>query len=779
MVYYLQQNVALLSQVSQQISFIAPQFAIPATPPPPFPTFKPSVSDVRVNAFWFMALAFSLSAALLAILVQQWVRDYMYVFQRYSDPLKSARIRQYLHQGAEGWHMPVVAESVPCLLHISLFLFFVGLGDFVLDINTTVGLSTIVPIGTIGLLYIFTTFAPLLYPQSPYQNSFSGFVWYIVQRSKLFGRRFRDRDGESKFVSTNMTQGQMQLAMEETEDRKGRDVQAIHWLVENLTEDSEMESFAMAIPGSFNGEWSFEVWTKVSRISQDENKSTDQVELASGPLTDISAYAVPPAAPQPLPHSRTILGPLNSFICLFMPSAACSSPTNSMALRPIQYSSKTHHSTFIPPSRNVPRELSSRVAHLFGTCKNRAVFASDELWRRRTRACVEATTSLVCHADAELNWFGDILEPLGNIGSYEKTRELSLAGMDQSFVMRWTCLSIMAIRQLLRVNESVKKDARTAIECFGELWKGDGPDDEVAERNARRVDQNLMKEWRHRLTELRWIFYRHQIPISRKMLDILDERPQASEWGESKDKVDLKSVDSKISNLQGRIDEDSYRISRQLPGIQFNDLCSAHLPAPTLELLCGLTESTFVFPQQVLDMFHQLSTYFSSKNYRPTDRERQAIEGLLYWQENLFQRQLWRLQDLRDGGGLGFAVELFLLVLGQLLSTSSSQDSHSVLYVATFRGITSDWRQYKHSLGTQKILLDTVASNQGIVHRFNYPTYITDELLELLEHILEGQSGPHIENAVQHLSQPDDRRGVQELRTKALQVISRSRTSSS
>ena len=103
-----------------------------------------------------MALAFSLSAALLAILVQQWVGDHMHVFQRYSDPLKSARIRQYLHEGSDGWYMPVVAESVPGLLHISLFLFFVGLGDFVMNINTAVGLSTTIPIGISGLMYIFT-----------------------------------------------------------------------------------------------------------------------------------------------------------------------------------------------------------------------------------------------------------------------------------------------------------------------------------------------------------------------------------------------------------------------------------------------------------------------------------------------------------------------------------------------------------------------------------------------------------------------------------------------
>ena len=47
--------------------------------------------------------------------------------------------------------MPSVAEVVPGLLHISLFLFFAGLGDSLLNVNTTVGLSTVVPIGIGGL----------------------------------------------------------------------------------------------------------------------------------------------------------------------------------------------------------------------------------------------------------------------------------------------------------------------------------------------------------------------------------------------------------------------------------------------------------------------------------------------------------------------------------------------------------------------------------------------------------------------------------------------------
>src|SRR6266850_794423 len=199
MEYYFQQNNALLDQISRQISFIAPQLSIPSTPPAPFPDFKPSASDIRVNVFWFMALIFSLFAALLATLVQQWVRDYMYVFQRYTDPLKRARVRQYLHEGSERWCMRIVAEAVPGLLQVSLFLFFVGLCDFVLNINTKVGVSTTTPIAIAGLLYVLTTVIPVINMRWPYRNSFSGLLWYAIQKYKD-----RDRRGASRSVSSDM-----------------------------------------------------------------------------------------------------------------------------------------------------------------------------------------------------------------------------------------------------------------------------------------------------------------------------------------------------------------------------------------------------------------------------------------------------------------------------------------------------------------------------------------------------------------------------------------------
>ena len=85
--------------------------------------------------------------------------------------------------------------------------------------------------------------------------------------------------------------------------------------------------------------------------------------------------------------------------------------------------------------------------------------------------------------------------------------------------------------------------------------------------------------------------------------------------------------------------------------------------------------------------------------------------GMFNWHENELQRQLWRLQDLRDGRGFAFTVELFFLALKQLLlPTSSSNNSHFALYTGTFRAITSDWSKHKNSQGTRKLLLDVALS---------------------------------------------------------------------
>ncbi|KAH9989543.1 hypothetical protein BJV77DRAFT_916088, partial [Russula vinacea] len=155
--YYQQQSAVLLNQISHQLTSLGAQ---PVNSSVLNFTVQASASDVRVNTYWFVGLVCSLSAALLATLVQRWAREYMHIFERYSHPLKVARLRQYLYEGIKHWRMRAMAEVVPGLIHISLFLFFIGLADFLFSTYAIVGKITIIPIAVCATLYIISTIAP-------------------------------------------------------------------------------------------------------------------------------------------------------------------------------------------------------------------------------------------------------------------------------------------------------------------------------------------------------------------------------------------------------------------------------------------------------------------------------------------------------------------------------------------------------------------------------------------------------------------------------------------
>jgi len=728
MVYYLQQNVVLLDQISRQILSIAPQ--VPITAPLPFPSFKPLEIDIRVNVFFFMALIFSLAAALLAILIQQWVRDYMQVFQRYSDPLKCARVRQYLHDGLERWHMPVVAKAVPGLLHVSLFLFLAGFCVFVLNINTTVGISTTVPIGISGLLYIFATFIPIIRPQSPYQNSFSAIIWSVMQT--LGGRKYRDwvPDGERKPVSWNMVQGRMQLAMEETGKRNGRDEEAIRWLIGNMTEDAEMESFVMAIPGSFNGEWGLRVWKNISNAIED--KSTSRHQHVVAPPTDTNTHTATP----PVDDSHT--DPM-----AVLPR---SDPPN------VRLGSATAHIQ----GENTMRELNIRVAHLLETCKNRDVFARQDLWQRRTRGCVETVVSLVCCAGVKLDQFGEIVKLLGDIGVEQKIQQ-STVGMDQMFVMRWTCLSLVAIQPILASDRGLQDHADLAISSLTDVRHHAG--DEQTPTHIVGTFYNALECLRELSGALPFVGNTEE-QEARKVL--LNQESLISKL-ERIGAQDVDSADEWIQAVQRDVERTTHGIILQLPGINFDDTGMEPVHLNQLkELYRDCHKFPFIFPSHNLKSIREVTHTFRNilnGNWddvafkKVTKALREMFSSVA--SDNPLRREVWRLQDLHEGGGLGFTVELFFLTLRQLLSTSSSKESHSALLIGTFRAVTSDWSKYKNSPGTQKLLLDWAVSDNGIfVDSANaYPDFLIDEFLVFLAKVLEGQAGQHIDAIVHQLNQ--------------------------
>jgi hypothetical protein len=150
-----------------------------------------------------MSLVFSLSAALAATLVQQWAREYLQFFRRYNHPLKRARIRQFLHDGSKRWHMDLMVHLVPALIHISLFLFFIGLADSLFKINIATATTTTIVIVICALCYLFSIIAPLWDAQAPYQSPLSPMFWHLFFW-KISRRTYKEHNtgGIDKPIST-------------------------------------------------------------------------------------------------------------------------------------------------------------------------------------------------------------------------------------------------------------------------------------------------------------------------------------------------------------------------------------------------------------------------------------------------------------------------------------------------------------------------------------------------------------------------------------------------
>ena len=763
MVYYQQQNVALLAQISKQVFSIAPQVPIPSSPPPPYPSFTPNPSDVRVNVYWFMSLVFSLTAALLATLVQQWVRDYMQVFQRYGNPLKGARLRQYLYEGAEGWYMLVVAESVPGLVHVSLFLFFLGLIDSLLSLNTTVGITTIVPIALCGLFYVLCTFAPIMDPQSPFHTPLSSLIWYLTR--KLHPRTYSDRTsgGALKTVSSNMSEGQMQLAMEENEGRKYRDVRAMQWLIDNRTEDDEMDSFVLAIPGAFTSKWGIEVWRMVADANEDEGTNTTPMDA------DLQVSVLPPHG-SPLPqHTRHPRSPLRLFRPFSGTRAVNDIPHDVALTRSISH-------TRNDAARDlVISDLCKRVRRLLDTCESLTKLSS----RKRARGCVETVASLVLCANVKPEPFGDLERLLRKLGEMDRIREISVAGSEGSFVTRWACLYLVVVTRRTLNHPVISSRADTTIRHLSEFRL----EDDGIQTNIEDVDEKQDEK---------------ALGISRRIDDYFESARQiciglkdAFREGRTEEQVRevlARDYEADISKLERaipvtaqmeRIDMGISRINHAfgyslLPGVSFDEFKRTELIEPAQFFNISAEDAQLFMPQLLfLNQRLRLLCSYAPKlrdiiNGRGDDGVYQDILdslGILWsyddpsrsvvGRHHLMERQLWRLLDIRDGRGFGFFVELFFLMLAQRLSMASSQDTHSALYIGTFRAITSGWRERKNSIGTQRVILNLICDiaiyDRGVISNCTYPKYITDELLVLLGNMVEGQSGAHIDDTMVEL----------------------------
>ena len=251
--------------------------------------FQPTASAIRVNVMWILSLVLSLTCALAATLVQQWARRYLRLALRRGAPHKRARMRAYISDGIEGFQLNRAIEAIITLLHISVFLFFTGLVEFLFPINTTVAYVTLSCVTLFAFAYGILTILPNLSFNCPYHTPLSRITWRLYQGSiyvifrvilciegrihhrllafwRWQGRRtHRHETGDlaptrwRAVLDKRVTMHRRWLSdglgksaeLSATAAPPTVDAHALEWTLTALDEDKEIEDFAARVPGFF------------------------------------------------------------------------------------------------------------------------------------------------------------------------------------------------------------------------------------------------------------------------------------------------------------------------------------------------------------------------------------------------------------------------------------------------------------------------------------------------------------------------------------------------
>jgi len=164
------------SQVSQQPGSLANGTHVP---PLLYSSPSPTASIVWVNTLWLLSLVFSLTSALSALLMRQWSRKYTELPHIPSLSCERARVRSFLFLGTIKYEMHLAVEMIPMLLHLSAFLFLVGLVIFFYPIHKTIAIVLSISVGLLGVAYLTLTILPCVYRNCPYRTPMSGIFWCL------------------------------------------------------------------------------------------------------------------------------------------------------------------------------------------------------------------------------------------------------------------------------------------------------------------------------------------------------------------------------------------------------------------------------------------------------------------------------------------------------------------------------------------------------------------------------------------------------------------------
>ncbi|KAK0421913.1 hypothetical protein EV421DRAFT_2042960 [Armillaria borealis] len=283
---------------------------------PPFPTAfsSRSHSDEWMHSLWFSSLTLSLITALVAVLVKQWLHQYVAVVSD-SSARDRARIRHMRYAGLQTWQVPMIIGLLPVLLHVSLALFFAGLAIFLFSLNLKVAwLVSIIGAATY-MAYIIALILPLIHPYCPYKVPLTFYVHCLYQfvndyliphivlmqhclYTQMFG--WRDSLTAEEAWREDFIQNRPRIpTLNEIEYKHVQectekvDVQSLLWLHSSTSNTSVHQSVLQAISGmTSNTLGRLPEVIKSLALSPDANGELDELELYCRALSLLCSHPI-------------------------------------------------------------------------------------------------------------------------------------------------------------------------------------------------------------------------------------------------------------------------------------------------------------------------------------------------------------------------------------------------------------------------------------------------------------------------------------------------------
>ncbi|KAN0140888.1 hypothetical protein V8E53_001332 [Lactarius tabidus] len=284
--------------------------------------FTPSASVIRINVIWFLSLVLSIASALNATLFQQWSRRYLEVTRNRVAPHKRARTRAYMFNGITSFKMSRAVKAMPILLHLSIFLFFSGLVEFLWNANSTVGHWVLGFISVLSLAYLTFTVLPNLYLNCPYSTPVSELSWrfsqylllsilHLIQGLESLSLQYRTH-GLSRWTRwRNAVDNQIRerrewlksglqksIILNATKAPPTADAEALSWTLTVLDDDREFEDFVARVPGFFESTTVTEAPSIMLSLMDVRTSQPDEFDPILGScINDLLRTCVPGTSP--------------------------------------------------------------------------------------------------------------------------------------------------------------------------------------------------------------------------------------------------------------------------------------------------------------------------------------------------------------------------------------------------------------------------------------------------------------------------------------------------